>query len=254
MLKVQNLSIGYGQALMKNISFELSKGSLVAILGRNGTGKTTLLKTLMGFIAALDGDILIEHQPTAQISTQQLARKISIVNTERIRMNYFLVSDFIGLGRFPYTNFIGQLSDTDKNIIENTVQVLSIEHLTSKYLSQLSDGELQKVLIARALVQNTPIVLLDEPTTHLDLVNRFNIFQLLKKLTTDKLIVLSTHEVELALDLADYIILMDKTEPIKVGTSQEFIDKRWIETAFTQEGVVFDKDIRRFRYDNEKGS
>lgn len=249
MLKVQNLSIGYGKPLMENISFELSTGSLVAILGRNGTGKTTLLKTLMGFIPTLKGNIFIENQPVSQISSQQLAHKISIVNTERIRMNYFLVSDFIGLGRFPYTNFIGKLSDADKTIINDTVQALSIEDLTMKYLTQLSDGELQKVLIARALVQDTPIVLLDEPTTHLDLVNRFHIFQLLKKLTTDKLIVLSTHEVELALDLADYIILIDKTEQIKVGTPQEFIDNSWIEMAFEQEGVVFDKKVRRFRYD-----
>lgn len=202
----------------------------------------------MGFIPTLEGNVFIENQLTSQISPQQLARKISIVNTERVRMNYFLVSDFIGLGRFPYTNFIGQMSDTDKTIIYDTIQALSIEHLITKYLSQLSDGELQKVLIARALVQDTPIVLLDEPTTHLDLVNRFHIFQLLKKLTVNKLIVLSTHEVELALDLADYIILIDKTEQIKVGTPQEFIDNRWIEMAFEQEGVVFDKEIRRFRY------
>ena len=250
MLKVQNLSIGYQQPLIENLDFDLQQANLVAIIGRNGTGKTTLLKTLIGFQKAINGAIFIESQPMTGYSSQQLAKKISIVNTERIRLNYFSVSDFVALGRFPYTNFIGQLSDTDKSLIHQTIQSLAIQHLIHKDLTELSDGELQKVLIARALVQNTPIILLDEPTTHLDLVNRFHIFQLLKKLATQKLILLSTHEIELALDLADQIILIGDHQQVKIGTPKHMIEKGWIAATFQQKGVTFDPTIRRFKYED----
>jgi iron complex transport system ATP-binding protein len=250
MLKVQNLSIGYHTPLIKDIHFDIKAGELVAILGRNGAGKTTLLKTLTGFLKPLNGNILIQQQDFKSLSASALAKKISIVNTERIRMNYFSVQDFLELGRFPHTNFIGKLEATDIEVVQQVIEWLKIEPLISKYLNQLSDGELQKVLIGRALVQDTPIILLDEPTTHLDLVNRFQIFKLLQQLckTTQKAIILSTHEVELALDLADKIILMDENHQLKVASKATILQNDWIAKTFQQEGVFFDSQTRRFRY------
>ncbi len=252
MLKVQDLSIGYNKdlPLIENINFNIKKGELVAILGRNGTGKTTLLKTITGFLKPISGNAFIDGAAITALKASDLAVKVSIVNTERIRMNYFSVRDFLALGRFPYTNMIGQLKDEDEKIINDVIDWLKIELLCPKYLNQLSDGELQKVLIARALVQDTPIILLDEPTTHLDLVNRFQIFKLLQRLChkMNKTIILSTHEVELALDLADSIILIDENRELKVATKQKFLENDWISNAFQQEGVVFDNETRRFKY------
>lgn len=252
MLKIQNLSIGYNMRspIIENINFNIGKGELVTILGRNGTGKTTLLKTITGFLKPINGHVLIQDEDITTLKTTALALKLSIVNTERIRMNYFSVQDFLALGRFPYTNIIGQLKEEDEKVINDVVSWLQIESLCSKYLNQLSDGELQKVLIARALVQDTPIILLDEPTTHLDLVNRFQIFKLLQRLchSMNKTIILSTHEVELALDLADNIILIDENRQLKAASKQTFLEKNWIGNAFKQEGVVFDNETRRFKY------
>ena len=252
MLKVQNLSTGYNShsALIENINFDIKKGELVAILGRNGTGKTTLLKTITGFLKPIKGNVFIEHEDITTLKASDLALKISIVNTERIRMNYFSVRDFLALGRFPYTNIIGQLKAEDEKIINDVIDWLKIETLCPKYLTQLSDGELQKVLIARALVQDTPIILLDEPTTHLDLVNRFQIFKLLQRLChqMNKTIILSTHEVELALDLADSIILIDESKKLKAAKKQQFLENDWISNAFQQEEVIFDNQTRRFKY------
>lgn len=255
MLKIQNLSIGYAthSPIIENINFDIQQGKLVTILGRNGTGKTTLLKTITGFLKPINGNVLIENEDIAKLKTTALALKMSIVNTERIRMNYFSVYDFLALGRFPYTNIIGQLKEGDKQIINDVIDWLGIKHLYKKHLNQLSDGELQKILIARALVQDTPMILLDEPTTHLDLVNRFQIFKLLQRLCHQlkKTIILSTHEVELALDLADKIILIDKKEGLKAANTQDFIENDWISNAFQQEGVVFDNQTRRFKYLDE---
>ena len=252
MLKVKSLSIGYtaNSPIIENISFDIQKGELVAILGRNGTGKTTLLKTITGFLKSLNGQIFIENEDITRLKATALALKMSIVNTERIRTNYFSVRDFLALGRFPYTNIIGQLKEEDEKIINDVIRWLQIESLYSKYLNQLSDGELQKILIARALVQDTPIILLDEPTTHLDLVNRFQIFKLLQRLChqMNKTIILSTHELELALDLADSIILIDKNKGLKAASKQTFLENDWISNAFEQEGVVFDNQTRRFKY------
>ena len=252
MLKIQDLSIGYNShsPIIEKINFDINKGELVAIIGRNGAGKTTLLKTITGFLKPINGHVFIENEDITTLSSAALALKISIVNTERIRMNYFSVRDFLALGRFPHTNFVGQLKDEDQAIINDVIDWLDIEKLCPKYLNQLSDGELQKVLIARALVQDTPIILLDEPTTHLDLVNRFQIFKLLQRLckTRNKTIILSTHEVELALDLADSIILIDENSKLQAAQKKTFLENDWISNAFQQEGVVFDNQTRRFKY------
>ncbi|MGB0863561.1 MAG: ABC transporter ATP-binding protein, partial [Saprospiraceae bacterium] len=220
MLRVERLNIGYQSGLLKEtVDFEIQSG-FTALIGRNGTGKTTFLKTISGHLKPLTGICKLDGVDIYSLSTQQLATKISIVNTEKIRLSYLKVHELLALGRFPYTNFIGQLSDDDEAVINKIVQRLQIEHLLNKYLESLSDGELQKIMIARAIVQDTPIVILDEPTTHLDLVNRYQIFQLLKSLSQElnKIILLSTHEIELALQLADNVILINEKSELIAAT------------------------------------
>ncbi|MGB0984939.1 MAG: ABC transporter ATP-binding protein [Saprospiraceae bacterium] len=250
MLRVERLNIGYQSGLLKEtVDFEIQSG-FTALIGRNGTGKTTFLKTISGHLKPLTGICKLDGVDIYSLSTQQLATKISIVNTEKIRLSYLKVHELLALGRFPYTNFIGQLSDDDEAVINKIVQRLQIEHLLNKYLESLSDGELQKIMIARAIVQDTPIVILDEPTTHLDLVNRYQIFQLLKSLSQElnKIILLSTHEIELALQLADNVILINEKSELIAATLGDFIKKNHIQNAFKQTGISFDNKTLRFKF------
>lgn len=251
MLRVEGLNIGYQKGLLKKaVGFEIQSG-FTALIGRNGTGKTTFLKTISGHLKPLNGNCFLKDIDIYSLSAQQLATQISIVNTEKIRLSYLKVSELLALGRFPYTNFIGQLSAKDEAVIDNIVQKLKIEHLLDKYLQSLSDGELQKIMIARAIVQDTPIVILDEPTTHLDLVNRYQIFQLLKSLSKElnKVILLSTHEIELALQLADNIILINEKEELIAVTLEDFIQGNHIQNAFRQAGISFDSKTLRFKFE-----
>jgi iron complex transport system ATP-binding protein len=251
MLRVEGLNIGYQKGLLKeSVDFKIQSG-FTALIGRNGTGKTTFLKTISGHLKPINGHCFLKDVDIYSLSAQQLATQISIVNTEKIRLSYLKVSELLALGRFPYTNFIGQLSAKDEAIIGSIVQKLNLERLLDKYLQALSDGELQKVMIARAIVQDTPIVILDEPATHLDLVNRYQIFQLLKSLSKElnKVILLSTHEIELALQLADNIILINEKEELIAATLEDFIQGNHIQNAFHQAGISFDSKTLRFKFD-----
>jgi len=252
LLRVNSLNIGYraDNLLIKNAEFEIHRGEFVALIGRNGTGKTTLLKTLIRHLKPINGDCYVDNEHLNSISNQELAKLISIVNTERIRVSYLKVSELLALGRFPHTNFMGKLSEKDIQIIEKTINDLNIQHLKEKQLTELSDGELQKVLIGRAIIQDTPVIMLDEPTTHLDLINRFQTFKLLKKLCEkqNKAILLSTHEIELAFNLADKIIYLNEEQELVIARTAEFITGDYINSTFEGDGITFDKEQKRFRY------
>ena len=250
MLEVRDLNIGFGKPLLeREVSFFINKG-FTALIGRNGTGKTTFLKTISGHLKPLNGGCYLNNQSIHHISAELLATQVSIVNTERIRLSYLKVKELLALGRFPHTNFLGKLTSKDKDIIQRVIKDLSIEHLQEKNLHELSDGELQKILIGRAIVQDTPIVLLDEPTTHLDLVNRYQIFKLLKSLADEynKIILLSTHEIELALQVADNLILINKKGELITAPKNDFIQNDFINKAFSLKGITFDNEALRFRF------
>jgi len=226
-------------------------GELCIILGRNGTGKTTLLRTVAGLHSALNGHVEIGSLAPLPIAIGRGARgakSLAVVTTERFRLSYFRVEDVVALGRYPHTGYFGNLKENDKKIIQNVIKLTNIKHLIYKPLSQLSDGEYQKVMIARALAQDTPLLLLDEPTAHLDLVNRIAIFQLLKKLSREnkKAVLCTTHEVELALQIADKIVLLTGKKQAHIGTPNELIEQGHIEHAYAAEGIFFDRTSGRF--------
>ena len=180
------------------------------------------------------------------------ARSLAVVTTERFRLSYFRVEDVVALGRYPHTNYFGNLKENDKGIIQTAIELTNIKHLIHKPLAQLSDGEYQKVMIARALAQDTPLLLLDEPTAHLDLVNRITIFQLLKKLSREnnKAILCTTHEVELALQIADKIVLLTGEKYAHIGTAHELVEQGHIKNAYAAEGISFDSKSGRFNVVN----
>ena len=206
-LNISELEIGY-QAGKKDqtmvagpIDMRVSHGELICLLGPNGVGKSTLLRTLAGIQEALAGSIYIQSENIAEIGRKQLAQLLSVVLTDRVVSANLTALDLIQLGRTPYTGWFGNLRKEDQQKISEAIDLTHIHHLVEKNINELSDGEKQKVMIARALSQDTPIVLLDEPTAHLDLPNRIEIVRLLRRLAreTKKAIIMSTHELDLAL-------------------------------------------------------
>ena len=200
-LKIKNLSIGYGhQSVLSDINMTARSGDFIALIGKNGSGKSTFLKTLAGILEAIEGQILIEGQNLLQLKPTERAKYVSIVLTDAI-LTPLKVKEFISLGRQNFTGTWNRLSPEDHRIINQVTQELNLSDLLDKKITEISDGERQKVLISRALVQETPIVLLDEPTTHLDLENKAVLIKKLKKISQmqNKIIILSTHDINLIL-------------------------------------------------------
>ena len=206
MIELQHLTIGYGdKVVLSDINQTLPTGQLVCLLGANGVGKSTLLRTLAGFLPPLSGQVLLQGKDLFSFSLSERSRAVSVVLTERIEVPYMKVEDLVGMGRSPYTGFFGTLDKEDKTIIGESMEMVGITDLTGRTIDTLSDGERQKALLAKALAQQTPIILLDEPTAFLDFHAKANTLRLMSRLAheTNKTILLSTHDVGMALRLSD---------------------------------------------------
>lgn len=227
---------------------EVNTRELVAVIGINGVGKSTFLRTLSGMQPALEGQIFINGKNWKEIPKSKLASLISLVLAEQPISKNLSVLELVALGRQPYTNWIGSITNEDKLQIKKALQLVEIENIQHKKCYELSDGQLQKVLIARALAQNTPIVILDEPTSHLDMHHKAQVLKLLKTLTrqTNKAILFATHEINLALQLCDKIILMQEGEII-TGNPKELISKKVFHKIFPSNLIVFDEESHSFK-------
>ncbi len=221
---------------------------MVGLIGVNGVGKSTLLRSLSGVQAVLEGSVSIMKTSLKDISPEELAQTISVVLTEQPISKNLSVTELIALGRQPYTNWIGTLSKLDKEKINEAISLVDISLLKDKRCFELSDGQLQKVLIARALAQDTPLIILDEPTTHLDMYHQAYVLKLLKKLTTEtsKSILFATHEINLALQLCDKLIVMTK-DSVFTGTPDELINKEVLSSIFPSDLIYFDKEAISFK-------
>ena len=251
-LKLNDLSIGYknnsnNKVIAKGINVNLEQGNLVCILGKNGIGKSTLLRTIANVQNKLDGEVLLENEPIEKYSSLEIAKRIALVLTEKVPTGNLTVYDLIALGRQPYTNWIGTLTFKDKEHIDFAIEQTKIGDLLDSRCDELSDGQLQRVMICRALAQNTPLIVLDEPTAHLDIQNKINTFKLLQKLSHDlnKTILLCTHEVQLAIQLADVLWLMS-SKGLKCGDAETLIDNRAINDLFDSSVVHFDPETNQF--------
>jgi len=243
-LKIEQLNIGYKTAkrlLKSGFDAKAREGELICILGANGTGKSTLIKTMAGLLPARTGSVMIDGENINTMSIDVLARKRSIVLTDRILLGNTSVYELVAMGRSPYTGLMGQLSEADHHHIKKSLNATDAASLAEREISRLSDGEMQKVLVARALAQDTLLMLMDEPTAHLDLPNRIHIMRLLKKLVREnhKTIIMSTHELDLALQAADKIWIFNELEIIK-GTPGEMVSESVIQDVFGSEEVQFD--------------
>ena len=211
MLSIENLTVGYGQrALLNEVSATLGAGELVTLVGANGAGKSTLLKVLSGDLRPLSGMVSVEGESIAGLSRQRLSRLISVVNTDRVEADALTVREVVSMGRYPYTGFFGRLADDDEAVVGDAMAATGVERFAWRNVATLSDGERQKVMIARALAQATPVILLDEPTAFLDVASRVEVLSLLASLAHErgKAVLLSSHDLPAALDLSDRLWLL----------------------------------------------
>ena len=242
-LQTQSLSIGYGKYIVQQqLNLTAQSGHLICLLGTNGSGKSTLLRTLAGLQKPLHGNVLIENISLSRLSNSQCSKIFSLVLTDNIHEENMTVFDLVSLGRFPYTNWIGTLSEEDKKIILTAIEQVNLTKKTHAFLYEISDGEKQRAIIAKALTQDTPLVLLDEPTAHLDLPNRIEIMLLLRKLSvnTRKTFILSTHELDLAIQMADNIWLMH-SNGVDVGIPEDLMLSGKFQEIFGNDSFFFDQ-------------
>jgi iron complex transport system ATP-binding protein len=251
-LNTKNLTIGYQQKkqdkiVFSDINISIKKGKLISVLGKNGIGKSTLLRTLSKVQKPISGAVYFEGKALNSYSENALSKKLSLVLTERLPESQLTVFELIALGRQPYTNWMDTLSEVDLMKINTAIDQTEINHLKNNRFYELSDGQLQRVLIARALAQDTEVIILDEPTAHLDMHQTIHIFSLLQKLVqeTKKTIIISSHEINLALQLSDEIILLTENK-VQFGTTTALILENAFDNLFPNNLLKFNKSLQQF--------
>ncbi len=254
MLSTKDLSVGYRNGnrineVLEHLNVSLYAGELVCLLGANGIGKSTLLRTISGVQPPLKGIIEINGRDLTSYSSKELSKLIGIVYTDRTLAGALTVEELVSLGRQPYTGFFGRLDSDDYKIVNDAIEAVGMSHKSHDYVATLSDGERQKAMIARALAQETPIIILDEPTAFLDVASRIETMQLLRQLaqSQQKAVLLSTHDVGLSLPLTDRLWLVTSGATVIEGSMQQFIENGALNDLFPNRNVVFDTTVMDFR-------
>lgn len=223
MIELHNFSIAYSgnHTLLDNVNVSVKDGCLTALIGRNGSGKSTLLRAIAGLNKHYVGEVMINNHRLAHMNAQLLARNLAFVSTERTRIPNMRCLDVVAMGRAPYTDWIGRLGQQDREIVDRSLEIVGMTQYATRTMDTMSDGECQRIMIARALAQDTPIILLDEPTSFLDLPNRYELCALLGRLARDegKCVLFSTHELDIAMKMCDYIALIDNPQLLLLSTA-----------------------------------
>ncbi|NOZ48395.1 MAG: ABC transporter ATP-binding protein [Chlorobi bacterium] len=251
-IETNNINIGYQNKqkpiiLLKELNLKAKEGNLIALIGENGSGKSTFLRTLLRLHNSLSGQVLLFDKPINSYSLNKLARLISFVSTEVISIQNMTVFNLVSMGRFPYTNWIGKLYKEDKDIIYESLSLVGMAGFIHKNIDEISDGERQRVLIARTLAQDTPVIVLDEPTSFLDLANKFEIIHLLRTLAVEKnkTIIFSTHDLNIALQEADLFWLI-KNNNIVEGIPEDLILNGKFDELFENSKLNFNSETGFF--------
>ncbi len=247
-LEAKGLRIGYrlkasGEYVVHNdLSLSLMQGGVTCLMGLNGAGKSTLLRTLCGFQPSLEGEVRLLGRDVASYSQREMSRTIGVVLTEKTNAGGITVRELVSLGRHPHTGFFGSLTSADHEIVEESLVAVGIDHKSSSYVSELSDGERQKAMIAKALAQQCPIIILDEPTAFLDVTSRIETMVLLRRLAREqgKTILLSTHDLDMALQMADCMWLLKRGAPLYAGAPEDLILNKQLSNFFNRDQITFD--------------
>jgi iron complex transport system ATP-binding protein len=247
-LTCTNLTIGYRnqkvivKEVSKNLNLHLKRGELVCLIGPNGSGKSTLIRTLTGIQPPLSGEVWLCGKKIGDLSTEEKAKTLSVVLTTPVQAGYLTAFDTVALGRFPYTNWAGRLTELDKNIVMSALALVGASSLTYRFIHELSDGERQKVMIARALAQEPELMVLDEPTAFLDFPHKIETMRILKQVAkkTGKSILLSIHDLNLAIRCADQLWIIDRNGTMISGIPEDLVLSGIFGSAFEIEGVCFD--------------
>lgn len=253
MVRTAGLSIGYmhkgkNKVIQQHLNLQLSSSEMVALIGPNGCGKSTLLRTLGGLQPALSGSVLVGEKNLEHLSMHEKAALFALVLTETVQIGYCTVSQLVSMGRYPHTGRFGRLSNKDHIAIEEALERVHLSDFAQRPLSELSDGERQRAMVAKALVQDTPLIFLDEPTAHLDLNNKVELMVLLRNLSreTGKTVLVSTHELELALHISDQIWLMKPGGAgVETGTPSRLIADQTLQHIFKNELFGFEPETGR---------
>ena len=234
-LKTTSLSIGYdNKTVVSDINVTLNEGDIIALVGPNGAGKSTLFKTFSTHIKPLGGKIELFGKDLMSYSPKECAKLLGIVLTERPDDMFLKVFDVVSAGRYPYTGMFGKLNEKDEKEIKESLELVGVNNLIDRVFNTLSDGEKQKVMIAKAIAQNTPVIMLDEPTAFLDYPSKIELFSLLKKLAKEqkKAILFSSHDLELLLRYTDNLWIISKNQPFAAGQSSELLANGTIQKYF----------------------
>lgn len=259
-IELRHLRTGYTErrrsvVISPDLSLSIRPGEIVMLMGPNGSGKSTLMHTMAGLLPPLAGEVQLGEKPLSSLTMKEVARQLSLVLTERIPAGNMDVWEVVTIGRYPYTGFRGVLSTEDKHICEEALATCRLTELRERIFDTLSDGEKQRVMIARALAQETPLILLDEPTAHLDLPSRLEVTTMLRTLAhkLGKSILISTHELDLALGWADTIWLLDRSGAITAKAPEDLILDGDIERVFGDPRLRFDQERGEFSIAEEPG-
>lgn len=241
-LKTENLSVGYEKkVVVDKVEISATKGEVVCLLGPNGAGKTTILRTLSGLLKSIDGEVYIKDKRLCDINKKELAKQLAVVLTKKFTGELMTVFEVASMGRYPHTGFFGRLSESDIKKTFDALKTVNAEYLADRYFEELSDGEKQKVLVARALVQEPEIIILDEPTTHLDIRHRLELLDILKKLSKEKgiTVILSLHEVDMALKSCDKVVLIKDNKILAYGVPEDVVTEDIIQNLYSIKDANF---------------
>ena len=252
-LSAHNLSVGYKHkgnvyTVLSDLNISLERGCLVSLLGANGAGKSTLLRTITGVQEPLAGNVMLSDASLNTLSQLERSRIIGIVTTDRIMAGGLTVTELVSLGRQPHTGFWGRLSSSDKDRVREAMHDAGIEHKANCFVSQLSDGERQKAMIAKSLAQRTPIIILDEPTAFLDVASRFETMRLLHDLAHkhNKAVLLSSHDISLSLLLSDQLWIIDSQRQFVAGCTEDLILNGSLSRMFNSDALTFSSEMGDF--------
>ncbi len=245
-LTTHNLTVGYRKgkratAILSGLNLSVATGTVVALLGRNGAGKSTLLRAITGAEKPIDGRVVIDGRDTAAMSSREMSRKVGLVSTERVAAGGLTVIELVALGRQPHTGFTGRLSASDRETVGKAIASVGMEHMAGRYMAELSDGERQKVMIAKAIAQETPLIVLDEPTAFLDVASRIRTMQMLHTLARaqGKAVLLSSHDVQQSLLLADALWVITDDGQVVSGTTEEVVMSGAMSRTFADASIAF---------------